>query len=664
MFIETIKKEDIKSKINPQNTHNHSMIVNSNNLNNEFKDIDYKNQHSEIIIKNRFEINNSIVSNNQSLKTNNSIINSPIYMTLIEFGYNEKYSKNLISYFHPNNLDQALEYLNEINGKIQHNYIRDYSSEIGLCFICGKLKNDHINDEYEINDDDISISLNNSSNNNNIYNRNSVLNIDFNNNFNNNVNDNFNININQLNKNNDISSYNNSSIDIGEKFICPICFRNLGENKRLILNNCGHYFCKNCWYNYLKAKILENKLNFIKCLDYECDERIPDDMIINIISKNEKLLEKYNLYSLKLEIINNPNKKFCPYPNCNSFLTKNKDKNIKNVKCENGHEFCFICLNEPHNNKLCNEKIDDNNIKEYAKNKFIKKCPNCGTYTEKNEGCNHITCAECNYQWCWLCNNKYTDNHYLNGKCRGFQFFQPKDENHIKLAFEGKIILKENERQLDINHEDNHVIRNYCLSKAEILFSCLVSLLFFLTGQAIILICLQPHFIKSNYSYIRRFIMAICYDFCIVYLWISYFFLQVYMNIITFIVFILYYGYIEFLYNFFDYVLDILSCDVYIDFNNNNNNIPSTIEFILKIIFNLFFGITMSYFPSIEIENEIDFNIKLHFCKILFFDCCVLYNLIYFFIGILISLIKIIFLITKFGISQLSRKLYPKFIYS
>lgn len=158
--------------------------------------------------------------------------------------------------------------------------------------------------------------------------------------------------------------------------------------------------------------------------------------------------------------------------------------------------------------------------------------------------------------------------------------------------------------------------------------------------------------------------MAICYDFCIVYLWISYFFLQVYMNIITFIVFILYYGYIEFLNNFFDYVSDILSCDVYIDFNNNNNNIPSTIEFILKIIFNLFFGITMSYFPSIEIENEIDFNIKLHFCKILFFDCCVLYNLIYFFIGILISLIKIIFLITKFGISQLSRKLYPKFIYS
>ena len=65
---------------------------------------------------------------------------------------------------------------------------------------------------------------------------------------------------------------------------------------------CRHLFCKSCWYNYLKVKILESKLKFIKCLEYECNKIIPDEIIRKIIEKNEKLLEKYNKYKFKLDI--------------------------------------------------------------------------------------------------------------------------------------------------------------------------------------------------------------------------------------------------------------------------------------------------------------------------------------------------------------------------
>ena len=94
----------------------------------------------------------------------------------------------------------------------------------------------------------------------------------------------------------------------------------------------------------------------------------------------------------------------------------------------------------------------DKSILEYASNNFVKKCPNCSIITEKQNGCNHITCAKCQYQWCWLCNEKYEIDHYDKGKCKGFQFFKPKNQYEIQLMMEGKINLdqlSESQRQFN-----------------------------------------------------------------------------------------------------------------------------------------------------------------------------------------------------------------------
>ena len=119
---------------------------------------------------------------------------------------------------------------------------------------------------------------------------------------------------------------------------------------------CRHLFCKSCWYNYLKVKILESKLKFIKCLEYECNKIIPDEIIRKIIEKNEKLLEKYNKYKFKLDIKMSQIKNIFPFPNCNSFLIKNIIE--INSKCENGNEYYFKCLNKPHGKKECDQIID------------------------------------------------------------------------------------------------------------------------------------------------------------------------------------------------------------------------------------------------------------------------------------------------------------------
>jgi hypothetical protein len=171
-----------------------------------------------------------------------------------------------------------------------------------------------------------------------------------------------------------------------------------------------------------------------------CGNFLSSKFILNIILDDHKLLNKYYLFKEKLEILNDPNKVFCPTPNCNSYGIKKKDDNF--ISCQKGHNFCSECMGNWHKGNSCEKKLE-NDFKIWAKDKIVKKCPKCGMWTEKNEGCNHMTCAECHYQWCWLCGKRYYEYHYTNGLCNGLQFYKPKSEKEIEEK------LKENKKKIN-----------------------------------------------------------------------------------------------------------------------------------------------------------------------------------------------------------------------
>ena len=166
-------------------------------------------------------------------------------------------------------------------------------------------------------------------------------------------------------------------------------------------------------------------------MNHECNDEISEDFIMKHISENNNLIEKYKKFKKRAEIIKDKNKKICPKPDCDSFLQKSNES--KYVSCENGHTYCFECLNPPHGNKSCDIKLEKEFI-NWTNDKRVKRCPRCKMYTEKNEGCNHMTCVACKYQWCWLCEKQYSYGHYDSGTCEGQQFTKANYLKEIKNA--------------------------------------------------------------------------------------------------------------------------------------------------------------------------------------------------------------------------------------
>ena len=241
---------------------------------------------------------------------------------------------------------------------------------------------------------------------------------------------------------------------------CPVCWNEIKEGEKIIVLPCGHFFCKDCCYERIVDQI---KTNIEKIYCMTCSN--PDSKIkkgdwgfftkaqcLKILKENGKensevLKQSYEIWEKRAEInSSNGTIKACPYKfslgegegvvDCTGILRK--DENNQYSKCNIcGYEFCFKCLRnrDEHENMKCEEylkkmkkKDEEIFLKAYGENN-IKKCPHCGLHTHKTEGCNHMTCANCKKEWCWLCNAKIINPsgsgiplHYKFGQCNGKQF--------------------------------------------------------------------------------------------------------------------------------------------------------------------------------------------------------------------------------------------------
>lgn len=155
-----------------------------------------------------------------------------------------------------------------------------------------------------------------------------------------------------------------------------------------------------------------------------CKIILPSEFVLMMIANDKSLIDKYNKYVKIEKIRRDPNKRMCPQAGCKGFA---KRLFGKFVICYKWHRFCFICSRPWHIRKDC--CINNKEYEKYQKEKNLKQCPCCKNVIDKIDGCNHISCNYCKYQWCWLCNEIFTSNHYMQGKCTQYGGNMSKNQN-------------------------------------------------------------------------------------------------------------------------------------------------------------------------------------------------------------------------------------------
>ena len=418
-------------------------------------DLGYKdeNRYSDPLITNNEQRNSN--KSNRSSRSKFTGENIEEKQLLYDMGFKSSLINTIFNNMHPIDLQEALDYLNKNDkGKFTHSYIEN---ERFVCTICSQGRYAHENTaiflDNNINNNTNTTTGTGGNTNNNItsvnLNSNTIQNnINSNNNTNNNI---LNLNNNSGNSNNRnssdkfnkfessyLNSLNKYSNNYSKGKECGICGDNIEyPDSYKVKIPCGHYFCIDCWENYLKEKINNANVGKISCMQHGCSVNLQSDFIKKILNNDDALIQKYEKFLERYNILTkNKNVKFCPIPDCDGYAEKKGDKY---VKCNFGHDFCFECLKVPHGKKKC-EDILDEDFEEWRKHKIVKRCPNCKIWTEKNEGCNHMTCVECKFQWCWLCQKKYSSGHYNIGSCKGLQFEKEQDEEKIKRMLENNLI--------------------------------------------------------------------------------------------------------------------------------------------------------------------------------------------------------------------------------
>lgn len=225
---------------------------------------------------------------------------------------------------------------------------------------------------------------------------------------------NFKINYNSEDIYNDLQ---NESLQTGreqKQHSCSVPF--CEPESQIIMLDCGHSFCFDCLSGYLDAKVQDGPTCLeTKCIDQKCAHTVGFTFFTQCLSK-----EYYNIFiKIILNKLSDARKNIF-WHDCGTLIVDSKQDQIK---CKCGDSVCIKCKSSDHYPCPCDlyrkwkdfEKSTD--ATEIWLKTCTKECPKCKTRIQKNAGCSHMACKNCNTHFCWICLQDWSVHGYTTSNC-------------------------------------------------------------------------------------------------------------------------------------------------------------------------------------------------------------------------------------------------------
>lgn len=199
--------------------------------------------------------------------------------------------------------------------------------------------------------------------------------------------------------------------------MCAICDASIDDTEFVRLP-CHHAYCKNCLTQLLDLALKNKSTAGLKCPQPSC-RHLFDVAEIQAIAGQTHPEKIKSFLDVKMEewLSAQPGVRHCRTPNC-PFTYLNETNSRASMQCPHCHiRFCANCTLHHATSQSCEQveaevaRASDSSYAERAtaewKRAHTKQCPRCNTHIERSEGCNHMTCKKCSYEFCWLCSIRW-----------------------------------------------------------------------------------------------------------------------------------------------------------------------------------------------------------------------------------------------------------------